>query len=131
MDKEKEMRKEARADIIEALEYGYSGYYCDLHGEVFNRGYYIIGRHRAKRALEEYGVFEAIDKVRTYELEYYGETYTDFSNPERLINMLYYIIGDEVLCEMTDGIKAWDNNWNAQATKETNAEILKEVMKRN
>ncbi len=125
--KEQEMREEARATIIEVLENGYTGYYCDLHNEVFNSGYYIIGTYQAEEALNEYDVFDAVEKVQTYEKENFGEVYTDLSNPEKLINMLYYIIGEEVLHEMTDGVKAWNDNWNNIATDETNAAILKEV----
>ena len=123
--KEKAMREEARTAIIEALKDGYSGYYCDLHDEVFNTDYYIIGTYKAKKALEEYGVFDAIEKVQSYELENFGEIYTDSSNPEKLINMLYYIIGEEVLYEMMDGVDVWDENWDNLADEETNAEILK------
>lgn len=125
--KEKVIREEAKAAIIEALEDGYTGYYCDLHNEVFNTGYYIIGTHQAKEALNEYGVFEAIEKVQTYEKNNFGEVYTDLSNPEKLINMLYYIIGEEVLFEMMDGVKVWEDNWDNLADEETNAAILKEV----
>ena len=124
-NKEKEMREEAREAIIEALENGYSGYYCDLHNEVFNTDYYIIGTHQAKKALEEYDVFEAIEKVQAYEEDNFGEVYTDLSNPEKLVNMLYYIIGEEVLYEMMEGINEFHDNWNNQADEETNAEILK------
>ena len=125
--KEQAMREQAREAIIETLQDGYDGYYCDLHHEVFNTDYYIIGTYQAKKALEEYGVFEAIEKVQTYEEDNFGEVYTDLSDPEKLINMLYYIIGEEVLYEMMDGIEAWEENWNNQADEETNAEILKEV----
>jgi hypothetical protein len=124
MNKEQEMREDARAAIIEALEDGYTGYYCDLHNEVFNTGYYIIGTYKAKEALKEYDVFDALEKVQTYEEETFGEIYTDLSNPEKLVNMLYYIIGEEVLYEMMDGIEAWKDNWNNIATEETNAAIL-------
>ena len=125
--KEKEMREQAREAIIEVLENGYSGYYGDLHHEVFNTDYYIIGTYKAKKALEEYGVWNAIEKVQAYEKDNFGEVYTDLSNPEKLINMLYYIIGEEVLDEMMTGIEAWNDNWNNRATDETNAAILKEV----
>jgi len=125
--KEEAMRQEAREDIIECLKDGYSDYYCDLHHEVFNTKYYIIGTYKAKKALEEYGVWDAIAKVREYETDNFGEVYTDLSNPEKLINMLYYIIGEEVLFEMMDGIEAWEENWNNQANEETNTEILKEL----
>ena len=128
--KEQAMREEARAAIIETLQDGYSGYYCDLHNEVFNTDYYIIGTHRAKEALKEYDVFKAIEKVQTYEKDNFGEVYTDLSDPEKLINMLYYIIGEEVWAEMIGGIEVWEDNWNNKATEETNAAILKEIAKK-
>ena len=130
MNKEQEMREEAREDIIEALREGYSGYYCDLHNEVFNTDYYIIGSYNAKKALEEFGVFEAIEKVQAYEKDNFGEVITDLSDPEKLVNALYYIIGEEVLFEMMDGIEAWEENWNNLADEETNAEILKAIEKK-
>lgn len=125
--KEKEMREEARAAIIEALKDGYTGHYSDLHHEVFNTNYYIIGRYKAEKALEEYGVWDAIAKVQDYEEDNFGEIYTDLSDPEKLVNMLYYIIGEEVLYEMMNGVKAWEENWNNVADEETNARILEEL----
>ena len=125
--KEEAMREEARAAIIEALKNNYSGYQCDLHHENFNTSYYIIGTCQAKQALSEYGVFDAIGKVQEYEKDNFGEIITDLSDPEKLVNMLYYIIGEEVLFDMMDGIEAWDKNWNYQADEETNAAILKAI----
>ena len=124
--KHDEMRREAIADIIETLEGGYSDYYCDLHNEVFNTDYYIIGTWQAKEALNEYDVFDAIETVREYEESNFGEVYTDVTNPETLVNMLYYIIGEEVIGEMCD-IEAFDDNWNAYADEETNAAIVSEL----
>jgi len=125
--KEKAMREQAREAIMEVLKNGYDGYYSDLHNEVFNTGYYIIGTYQAKKALEEYDVFEAIEKVQTYEKDNFGEIYTDLSDPEKLVNMLYYIIGEEVLYEIMDGVEAWEENWSNQADEETNAKILEEL----
>lgn len=127
--KEQEMREQARGAIIETLEDGYAGYYCDLHNEVFNTDYYIIGTYQAKKALEEYGIFDAIEKVQTYEKDNFGEVYTDLSDPEKLINMLYYIIGEEVLSEMLKNIELLEENWNNMATDEINTEILKTIFK--
>ena len=124
--KHDEMRRDAIADIIETLEGGYDGYYCDLHNEVFNTDYYIVGTWQAKEALNEYDVFDAIEKVRDYELGNFGETYTDITNPEALVNMLYYIIGEEVISDMYD-IAAFNNNWNNDADEETNAAIVSEL----
>lgn len=125
--KDKEMREEARERIIETLKDGFDGYYSDLHHEIFNTSYYIIGTWKAKKVLGEYGIWDAIAKVQNYEKENFGKVYTDLSDPEKLVNMLFYIIGEEVLFEMMDGIKAWDANWNNKATDETNAAILKEL----
>lgn len=124
--KHEEMRREAIADIIETLEGGYSDCYCDLHNEAFNTDYYIIGTWQAKEALNEYDVSDAIETVREYEESNFGEVYTDVTNPEALVNMLYYIIGEEVIGEMCD-IEAFDDNWNAYADEETNAAIVSEL----
>jgi len=125
--KEKTMKEEARERIIECLKDGYTGYYCDLHNEVFNTDYYIIGTYQAEEALKEYGVFEAIEKVQTYEKENFGELYTDLSDPEKVINMLFYIIGEEVLWEMLEHSETLNENWDNPADEETNAKILEEL----
>ena len=52
---------------------------------------------RAKETLEDFGVFDAIEKVQGYEQNNFGEIITDLADPEKLVNMLYYIIGEEVL----------------------------------
>ena len=126
--KHNEMKDEAIDAIMEVLEDGYCGYYCDLHNEVFNTDYYIIGTEMAKDALREYDVFEAIELVRNYEKDNFGEVYTDLSNPEKLINMVYYIIGEEVISEMNE-IVEFNYNWNDLADDETNEAIV-EAMKR-
>jgi hypothetical protein len=125
--KHEAMKEEAIEAIIEALESGYSGYYCDLHNEVFNTDWYIVGTYEAKEALREYDVFEAIELVQEYEEFHFGEVNTTLSNPEKLINMVYYIVGDYVICEMND-IEEFKENWNNVADDETNAKIV-EAMK--
>lgn len=124
--KHNQMKQEAIEAIMEALD-GYGGYYCDLHNEVFNTDYYIIGTYEAKEALKEYDVFEAIELVQEYENEQFGKVYTELSNPEKVINMVYYIIGDEIICDMNE-IEEFSDNWNNIADDETNAKIL-EAMK--
>lgn len=119
-------REEAMNDIIECLENGYDGYYCDLHNEVFNTNYYIIGTYEAKEALKQYDVFKAIEKVQEYEKDNFGKTYTDISDPEKLANMLYYIIGEEVIGSMYE-IEEFNDNWNGVADEETNAIIVAQL----
>jgi len=50
--KEITMRQEARADIIEALRTVMPVYYCDLHNEVFNTGYYIVRNLSSQRSIK-------------------------------------------------------------------------------
>lgn len=125
--KHEEMKLEAIADIMECLE-DYNGYYYDLHNEVFNTDYYIIGTYQAEKELEAYGVFEAIELVQTYEKDNFGEIYTELYDPEKLLNMVYYIIGDEVIAEMNE-IDEFSDNWNNVADDETNA-IIVDAMKK-
>ena len=127
--KHNQMRLEALGDIRATLENGYDGYYCDLHNEVFNTNYYIIGIAEAKKALNEYDVFEAIDLVQEYERVNFGEVLTDLSDPEKLINMVYYIIGEEAIAGLCCEIPAFDDNWNEEATEEINAFILSAIEK--
>jgi hypothetical protein len=126
--KHEAMKKEAIEAIMEALESGYDDYYCDLHNKLFNEDWYIIGTAKAKEALKEYDVFEAIELVQNYEEDNFGETNTDFSNPELLISMVWYVIGDEVIGEMNE-IEAFSDNWNEEATEETN-EVIVEAMRK-
>jgi hypothetical protein len=127
--KHEAMKMEAIEDIISALENGYSGYYCDLHNEVFNTDWYIIGTYEAKEALREYDVFEAIELVQDYEKDAFGEVYTDVSNPEKLINMVYYIIGEQVIGNMYEDIEAFNMAYDDYADKETNAVIVEALKK--
>lgn len=124
--KHEEMKQEAIEAIIEALEDGFSDYYCDLHNRVFNEDYYIVGTYEAKEALREYDVFDAIELVQEYEKFNFGEVYTDLSNPEKLINMVWYVIGEEIISEMYD-IEIFNENWNNCADEESNEVIIKEM----
>lgn len=90
---------EAIENIIEMLQ-DYNGQVSELHNEVFNSDYYIIGYNSAENALLEYGVFKAINEVVSFEIENFGETITDTTDPEKVSNMLWYIVGYELLNDL-------------------------------
>lgn len=90
---------EAIENIIETLQ-DYNGFVSELHNEVFNTDYYIIGYDNAKSALLDYGVFEALGEVVSFEIENFGETITDITDPEKVSNMLWYIIGYDLLSDL-------------------------------
>lgn len=90
---------EAIEDVIEVLQ-DYNGQVSDLHNEVFNTDYYIIGYNDANIYLSEYGIFKALGEVVSFEIENFGETITDITDPEKVSNMLYYIIGYDLLSDL-------------------------------
>ena len=68
----------------------------DLHHYAFNQDYYIIG---TARAIEWMGScsWDIMNFVRSYEVDNFGELQTDLSDPERLVNMYVYIIGEQIV----------------------------------
>jgi hypothetical protein len=76
----------------------------DLHYHCFNTDYYIIGTYQAKEWLGD-NVFEIIEVIKEYEQNNFGEVNTDFSDPEKIVNMYTYIIGEEIVEEYKQNIK--------------------------
>lgn len=116
--------KEALEDIKDTLENGYDGYLCDLYNEVFNTDYYIIGTYEAKQALSQYDVFEAIEEVQTYELNHFGEILTPLHNPEKLANMLYYIIGEKAISLVMESNDSLYELWGTSDLSDEQIDLL-------
>jgi len=93
-------------DLFDSNVYG-----CDLHNEIFNTDYYIIGSFKAEQFLQNsgIGIFGAIDVIKDYEENMFGEVSTDLSNAERVCNMFVYIIGEEILSQSQHLQDVWDN----------------------
>lgn len=123
MKTQKFTKLEALEDIKETLK-DYNGYIEDLHNEVFNTDYYIIGTYKAEKALEDYGVFYAIEQIQDYEVTNFGEVLTDLSNPEAVANMLYYIVGEETLSELPSFY-----SYSGCLDEEEKEELIKEIKK--
>ena len=123
-------KKEIIEDIVEYLENTGGVYVCDLHSEVFNTDYYIIGSAKAKEALENYGVFDALNKVQTYETYEFGEVTTDLSDPEKLANMLYYIESEEYLYSLEGEISNILNEYWGDELEEKEIIKLIELFKK-
>jgi len=72
----------------------------DLHNELFNTDYYIIGYYKAEQWLKKHdiSVFEGIEFVQDYERENFGsDAVQTYDNAEKLVNMITYIIGEELI----------------------------------
>jgi hypothetical protein len=86
----------------------------DIHYHCFNEDYYIIGYYNAEQWINEHfdGAFEAINIVKEYEMDNFGEMYTDI-NSEAIANMLAYIEGEAVLNYLvTDTIEELQESLN-------------------
>ena len=84
----------------------------ELHNELFNRDYFIIGTYQAKQFLGDYA-FDAIGDIQDYENDNFGEVNTDLSSPEKVVNMWAYIVGEKAL-------------WNSQVFRNLDDGILTE-----
>ena len=120
-----DMIEGAKAAIIEALTDGeYSGYYCDLHNCLFNEDYHYCYTSEAEDDLNAIGAFNAISVIVKYETEEFGVVNTDFTSPCNVANMLYYIVGEEVLYDLFDECELWDEVRDDEATEETNKALV-------
>ena len=68
----------------------------DLHHEIFNTDYYIIGRYQAKEWLGA-DAFDCIYDIQEYENFHFGKVTTELSEPEKVVNMYAYVIGEEII----------------------------------
>lgn len=74
----------------------------DLHHDLFNTDYYLIGYYKCEQWLKKHNisVFEGIRFVQDYERENFGDdAVRTYDNAEALVNMMVYIIGEEILSE--------------------------------
>ena len=72
------------------------------HYHLFNEDYYIIGYYNAEQWLKKHNIntFQGISFVQDYEREMFGnDGMRNYDNAESLVNMIVYIIGEELLYE--------------------------------
>ena len=74
----------------------------EWHFHAFNEDYYLIGYFNCNEwlKLHNIGEFEAADICNQYEIDIFGETSNKYDNSESVVNMLAYIFGEELLCEI-------------------------------
>lgn len=81
----------------------------DLHHELFNSDYYIIGYYQAEQWLKKHSIsiFRGIEFVQDYQRNNFGpDAIRTYDNAEDLVNMITYIIGEELIMgEMNDEIE--------------------------
>ena len=114
-------KKEALETVIAELN-NFEEHYEELFQQCFNSDYYIIGIDEATQALEQYGVFKVISEILKFEEENFGNQQInreEITNPEKLANYLWYIIG----CEVMGEIDPYNTYYDDKATESKNKEI--------
>ena len=71
---------------------------ADLHNEIFNVDYILIGRREAKQAITD-NINDLFYALESYQ-EGFGETYMYLLEYERVLNLMYYMCGLELFSEL-------------------------------
>ena len=122
----KNLIEDIKEDMIDKLECGIDCLIDDLHHELCNTDYFIIGTYEAKKWLGD-NVFDVIEKIKQWELWNVGEVTTDFSDPEKVANMLAYIVGEELLSNCII-YHPW-NSENEKFTQNQIDELIRQLKK--
>ena len=94
-----ELKQDVKNYIIQQLndDVGLDQHICDLHHYLLNEDYFIIGYYKAEQWLKKDSIFNAIEIIKNYENDNFGQVSTDLSSSESVANMLAYILGEEIL----------------------------------
>ena len=119
------MIEEIKDYAIEGLENlkGQNPECSDVHNEIFNMDYYIIGTYKAKEWINKFGTFDVIGEIVDYETVHFGEVYTDCADPEKVANMFAFIKGEEILYES----KTYDKLYDKKLGDEDLQQIINEL----
>ena len=95
-----QLKQDVASYMISQLEdqVGLDNDVSDLHHYLLNEDYFIIGTYKAEQWLGS-EVFDVIETIREYEQSNFGQVSTDFSDPEKVANMIAYILGEEILSD--------------------------------
>ena len=113
----------------------------NIQMETTNNDLWIIGTYQAAEALGKFdsddmlyintnlpGVFGAIEYVKSYETDQFGEVDTDLSNPEKLASMVAYINMEITLNDLSNEFDFdWDDELESQQVDEIKKYISQEV----
>jgi hypothetical protein len=79
----------------------------ELHNEIFNTDYYMVYTGECEDWLGK-EAFDIIRTVKEYEQDNFGETFTDLSDPCKLVNMYVYIVGEELIQEVISNMREFN-----------------------
>ena len=85
--------------LLNEIEHQIGEHKEDLHHNIYNTDYFIIGHYQAEKWLEdnEISTFEAVKYCNDQEKTNFGEVQTTFDNAETLVNNYAYWKGYELI----------------------------------
>ena len=94
-----ELKQDVKEYIIQQLndDVGLDQHISDLHHYLLNEDYFITGYYKAEQWLKKDSIFNAIETIKNYENDNFGQVSTDLSSSENVANMLAYILGEQIL----------------------------------
>ena len=94
-----ELKQDVKNYIIDQLndDVGLDQHISDLHHYLLNEDYFITGYYKAEQWLKKDSIFNAIETIKNYENDNFGQVSTDLSSSENVANMLAYILGEQIL----------------------------------
>ena len=113
--------KSALVDNIASLNRPYA---FDLHNELYNEPQHYIYYADAEEVTAELDVWECVGAVQKYEQEQFGEVYTPLSDACRVVNMVVYIMGYELLDAIYADTEYFGDKWNDQLSAGDLADML-------
>ncbi len=118
-------RDELKGQYINCLKI-YDNFYSRLVEIAFGKDYFTDA-YDAVKALNYYGTFAAIARVKDYEESDFGEVTTDLSSPLEVANSLFYILGEELLFNNKKFLDIFDMYEEYKATDKINNEFIKVI----
>lgn len=101
-------------ELLQYVKDNASNYDCleeDLHHELFNSDYYLIGYYKCEQWLKKHSVsaFGGIAFVQDYERENFGDDALKiYDNAEKLVNMIVYILSESIVPQYLENQKKLD-----------------------
>lgn len=79
----------------------------EVHNQIFNMDYYIIGYYECDEWLKFHhiNVFEGLEYIKENEEMHFGESLNDCHNSERLVNLIVYFVGMDIIDEVVQDYK--------------------------
>ena len=94
-----------------------------MHNEIFNTDYVVIGCYQARQEIASH-IDDLFCCLEQYQDEF-GEIYRDIADVERVLNLMFYMCGQEIFSDIS--LFEDDTKWNGIIDNDDLKLIIKEI----